>query len=456
MIPSLTDDCVNCLFQSKLTSKNLSSEKDGVDKTTASSNHTSSWGSSYHDMPYDSDRKEKFKMVLGKSKKDGQDHLSKSTQQQIGVSLDAAAAILQAVTRGIKNPKIDILSNDINHGLSSEGGPASSFQSLISSQPHSCSQKLDPNEGPSVSVSVPVAKAIANTAALAAASEADSSEAHLTKEQKLKAERLKRAKMFAAIIKSGSAPLKTESVCSLSVEPPESGFSSLGRFGGETSNIVVKEREGSSVPVDENTFNQTEKLDRRHSDSEHNSDRRSRRKYRSRSKKYEEKEDDDDDDDDHDDKDDKEEDEKEEQRDHKRSRKKHRSHYRSSHHSRDKHKHRKRHSSSKDQESRHRHKRKHEHDHSNDEHRRHKKWSKKSHSEREVDLEEGEISTKSSDQSKAVSVGGESGVRSREASVGVSNTNTRQDGRSPSQPLQITEVSDDLRAKIRAMLLATL
>ena len=443
----VSDAFIVCGFQSKLTGKNLNSEKDGLDKRTASSNDAASLGSSYYDMPYDSDRKEKFKMVLGKSRKDGQDHPSKPTQQQIGVSLDTAAAILQAATRGIKNPNFDILprtsSNGISHGLSSEGGQASSFQSRFSSQPHSSSQKSDPNEGPSVSV--PVAKAIANTAALAAASEADSSEAHLTKEQKLKAERLKRAKMFAAIIKGGAGPLKTETVRSLSVEPPESGVSGLGELGGDALNLASKEREGSSVPVDVDTSGKTEKPEREHSDTEHN-ERRSRRKYRSRSKKLEEEEEEDDDDDDDNYGDDgKEEDEKEDRRDRKHSRKKHRSHH-SSHRSRDRHKHRKRHSSSKDRESRHRHK----HEYSDDEHRDRRKRSKKSNSEREADLEEGEISTKSSDQSK-VSVG--EGA-SREASVDLSNSH--QDPRPPSQPSDTTQVSDDLRAKIRAMLLATL
>ena len=64
---------------------------------------------------------------------------------------------------------------------------------------------------------VPVAKAIAKTATLEAANEADSSEAPLTKEQKLKAERLRRAKMFVSMLKNGAAPSKTEPLCSLSV-----------------------------------------------------------------------------------------------------------------------------------------------------------------------------------------------------------------------------------------------
>ena len=448
---------LSVVFQSKLTGKNLGSEKDVVDNKIAPSL------GSYHDMPYDdSDRKEKFKMVLGRSKKDGQDHPStKVTQQQVGVSADAAAAILQAATRGIKNPNFDFLpkrSSSNNHGLSSEGGRASSFQSLLSSQPRSSSQKSDPNGGgPATTVSVPAAKAIANTAALAAASEADSSEAHLTKEQKLKAERLKRAKMFSAMIKGGgppAAPLKTEPVRSFSVEPTESGVSGFGGSAGEALNLASKEREGSSVPVDVDTFDKTEKLEKKHSDTEHN-ELRSRRKYRSRSKK-----DDEEDDDEEEEEEEEENDEKEGKRDHKQHyRKKHhrsRSHH-SSHSSRDDrhHKHRKRHSSSsKDRESQHHHK----HEYSDDEHRRdnRRKRSKKSHSEKRevVDLEEGEISTKSSDQSKAASVGE---VASREASMDLSNS--QQVPKSPSQPSETTtttQVSDDLRAKIRAMLLATL
>ena len=57
------------------------------------------------------------------------------------------------------------------------------------------------------------------------ASEADSSEANLTTEQKLKDERLKRAKMFAAMIKGGAAPVKNEPLRRLSVEPSEPGLS---------------------------------------------------------------------------------------------------------------------------------------------------------------------------------------------------------------------------------------
>lgn len=494
----------------------------GIDRKTGPSKEgdTCSSRSADPDVPYEYDRKEKFKMVIGKSKKDGQDPPVKANQSQVGVSADAAAAILKAVTRGIKNPTLEIFPrpslSGIGQGPSDEGGYSSSFGSLHTSQRQSSIKKVDENGEPSVSV--PMAKAIAETAALAAASEADSSEASLTREQKLKAERLKRAKMFAAMLKGGAAPLNTEPLRGLSVEPPGSGVSS----GSEGINLASKEREGSSVPFDVNTLDKNETSEIKISIDECN-ERRSKRSYRSRSKRHEEEEEEDDDELG------KEEEDKH-RRDHKHSRKKHRSH-RSSHHSKDRHKHRKRHSSSKDRESQRHNERdsyssdehqqsphqskynnsddehwpskrrkhhspfeserchsRHEHKHvssSDDEHRysrrrhrhsgsseddehshtrrRHKYRSapggennsnrssrhSKSYSKREVELEEGEICVKS-DQSKA----SESERASREASVDLSKS--YQHGRAPSQPSESTEVSDDLRAKIRAMLMATL
>ncbi|XP_031284508.1 splicing factor, suppressor of white-apricot homolog isoform X2 [Pistacia vera] len=480
--------------ESKLPGKGSSSDRHdstglGVDKKKAISKESDmlSLGS---DIPYDSDKKEKFKMVISKSKKDGQEQPSKVTQPNVGVTMDAAAAaaILQAATRGIRNPNLDILSktslNGSSQGPSSEGGQAS--------QPQSSKQLLDQKGKPSIPV--PVANAIAKSAAIAAASEADSSEASLTEEQKLKAERLKRAKVFAAMIKGKAAPSKDETLRGLSVEPPDSGFSGSG---AEFANLLGKEREGSSVPVDVDTFDKNENIEMK--DTGEDSERRSKRKYRSRSNRDVEEE---------------EEEEEKEENDHKRSKKK--QHYRrSSHHSRD----RKRHSSSKDRDSRHRHSRHrhkqhkssddesqqskdlqkrdsscdNEHHHSlsrhkhgcssDDEHhrRRHRskhkysssdeehrhrskghKHRKRSHSEREVDLEEGEIK---SDQSKASNIN----ARSRETSVDISKSyhasrepsvdlsKSNHDGRASSQPSNSTnEVPDDLRAKIRAMLMATL
>ncbi|CAK7324569.1 unnamed protein product [Dovyalis caffra] len=499
------------------------------------------------DIPYDCNRKEKFKMVIGKSKKDGQDPPSKATLPQVGVSVDAAAAaaILQAATKGVKNPHLEILSktsiNGINQGPSTESGRPSGSSTLLS-QSQSSIKKLDHGEP---GVSIPVASAIAQTAAIVAASEADSSEASLTREQKLKAERLKRAKMFATMIKNGAAPLRSESLRGLSAEPPESRLSTSGT---QIVNLADfgKEREGSLCQLDVNNFNKAEKSEKKESADGYN-EQRSKRRYRSRSKREGEEE--------------------EEIQDHKLSRKKKRSHH-CSHHSGDRHKRKRKHALSKDKDYQHRHKHnsiyddenehaqgsftdgehkqkhysssdyessghqhgckcssfdshlrhsRHRHKHdcsswhwherdisSNDGHRhsRHKhkhnsslddehkhsrhrnkhdnssnehfqrsehyhdhcsssddenqhqsksvKLGKKSLWEREADLEEGEILAKS-DQSKASE--GRDGA-SREASVDLSNSYN--DVRSSSRPSETTEVPDHLRAKIRAMLMATL
>ncbi|KAK3017403.1 hypothetical protein RJ639_006697, partial [Escallonia herrerae] len=522
----------------KITGKSFLSGKDrlvghGQDKRTsvAKGSDTSSLGS---DIPYDTDRKEKFKMVLGKSKKDGQEPPPKATQQQFGVWVDAAAAaaILQAATRGIKNPNLGFFSSTSidgnSHDHSSEGGQASSVGGF-SSQPESTIPKSE-NNGEYI-VPVPAVKAIAKTAALEVAGEADSSEAHLTREQQLKAERLKRAKMFVAMLKSGAAAPETEPLRGLSVEQQESGVSGSA---AETK-LIAKEREGSSAPTDIASLDSKEVSERKHSGDEFNN-RRSKRKYRSRSSKHVEDEKEDDDEEiehkqfrkkhrshrasfgddceeqdeeerndrhsrkkhrrrhsspevdeeqndevkrDHnyvrkkhqshrssrDDSDEEDLDERDvnyvrkkhrshrssrddsdeediDERDHRSLRKKHMSH-RSSRHSRDDHKHKKRYSSKERESQR-------KHDISSDEeHRRYSSRSEKhrkgSQLEKE-ELEEGEISSKNSDQSVGAGA-------SREASVDLSSL--YRDGRAPSQPSETTEVSDDLRAKVRAMLMAT-
>ncbi|XWS51837.1 hypothetical protein CRYUN_Cryun11dG0016800 [Craigia yunnanensis] len=441
--------------KSKLPGKGFISEKHdssglGVEKKAAPSRESDSVfvGS---DIPYDSDRKEKFKMVISKSKKDGQDPPSKATQPQIGVSVDAAAAaaILQAATRGIKNLNLEILSktslNVRSQAPSGEGGNVPRFGSLLFSQPQSSVQKPGQKGEPSVSGSV--ANAIAKTTAIAAANEADSSEECLTKEEKLKAERLKRAKMFAAVIKSGAAPLKTEPLRGLSAEPPESGVSGSGVEG---LSLFRKEREGSSVALDVNSSDKNEKHEKIYSGIDHN-ERRSKRKYRSRSKRHEE--------------DTRQEEEEEEEKGvderseysesdhyHSRHRRKRdsspdtenrRSRFGNEHNgsSDDEHQHsrhcRKHDRSSEEEDRRSRHQHKH-HSSSDDKygHRR-----KRSHSGREVELEEGEICAKS-DQSELCEGNG----ASREASVDISKPDA--EGRAPSLPSETTSVSDNLRAKI--------
>ncbi|OVA09773.1 SWAP/Surp [Macleaya cordata] len=494
-----------------------------------------------HDLPYDSEKKEKFKMVIGGPKKDTQDPPSKAAQQQFGVTVDAAAAaaILQAATRGLRNPKLDILpkkslddsspsisgegrpKNDAqgpppkpsqqqfgvtvdaaeaaailqaatrgprnpkldilpkkaldnsSPSLSNEGGPGSSFGSLSfssrarSSTPKPVSDLGEPSlsrpdhfsrsvvqsgkDGNKTSCGS-VAKAIAKTAAVAAATEADSSEACLTREQKQKAERLKRAKMFAAMIKGGAAPhLDAPSSC-LSAEPPDSVHSGLlgsghkassvdgpaqspdsaNFLGAEIKEFLSREREGSSVPADIDTSDKMDKAKNKESNDDYK-EKRSRKKHHSRSRRLEEDDDD------------------EGEREHRHSRKKHRSSHHSSHRDRDEHNHRKRHSSSKDTESRHRHK---HHSSSEDKHwhrRRSDRHRRGSHSDRKVESEDDEISTKLSDHSNSIRIDDSA---KRDATLDLLDDHPERSSPlvADSHPSENTEIPDDLRAKVRAML----
>ncbi|GAB2277766.1 hypothetical protein Dimus_012469 [Dionaea muscipula] len=471
--------------ESKKIHKSVNSQKDGSSwqvldkKTLGKESGFMSPVSAIEDLPLEYDRKEKFKMVIGKSKKDVLDQPSKGADEQHGVGVDAAAAgaILQAATRGIKNPNLAIFFKSPFNGsnqLAGSGvtGQASSFGNLQSFQPECSFQKKD---------------------------EENSSEAGMTREQKLKAERLKRAKMFAAMIKSGAAAApsgkeKEPLLRGLSAEPHGSGISASNK---DMTTQETNKVDGSLFPDDGNSEKSEKPEGKDSGDESGERQSRKRRHYRSRRNDDDNKEEEEDDD-----------------KERRHSRKKHRSH-RSSHQHRDrskdrhKHHHRKRHSSSKskeflrvrrhddvssdddDDERRHRH---HKHDDSSededkdnnrrknnsslkdekrhwkrsskhdvsredDDHRHHKlenstkddengherrhiKRRKRTHSEEGDELEEGEISVKSSDQSPP---SGAADGPAGEASVDdVSNAN------------QDTEVPDDLRAKIRAMLLATL
>ncbi|KAM3343265.1 protein starmaker isoform X1 [Capsicum galapagoense] len=532
---------------------------------------STSLGSAENDLPYVYDKKEKFKMVIGKSKKETQDSSARASQQEVEVGVDAAAAaaILQAATRGIKKPNLSIISgsskNGDSQGHSSDGAQASSFSNVPPRGPSIVGQKSDKRM--EHSVSIPKVKEIAKSAAAEAAGEADSSEAHLSKEQKLKAERLRRAKMFVALLKGGAAPAKRDSLGG-SVELQESAISgSLAetkvvtkeREGSAApAELTAREREGSTAPLNNNMSNENEISEMKNTVEEH--ERRARRKYRSRSgmhkdedeeeERHEEEEEEeqrsrkkrrssrkDDEEESGEARDDKrsrkkrrsrrqrhrdsenadgdEDDEDtrrsrkkhrrrhsspeddDEQRDaerhHKHGRKKHSSHrssrenrkddyegdhkhskkkrksHRSSHRSRDRHEHRTKDSSDDESDRSHRtsHRSKdrhklrtkdssddepeHNHKHassSDDEEQRYDRADKndKGTKERE-ELEEGEILAKVSDQSR----GSLGGSVSREASVHVSSSQQR----ASSQPSESTEISDDLRAKIRAMLMAT-
>ncbi|KAF9608813.1 hypothetical protein IFM89_011851 [Coptis chinensis] len=429
---------------------------------------TLSNGSASQDFPYDCERKEKFKMVISGVKKDTQEPPPKPSQQQRGVSVDAAAAILQAATRGVRNPKNESAMKTLDdsvQSISSEGRTSSLSDLSYTSQIRSSNSKSVSKDDAIVSVELSrsigesksscgirdlaVAKA-AKTTALATASEADSSEACLTIEKKRKAERLKRAKMFVAMVKSGVEPRVDDLLPHLSAGLPVSGCKAETNDGSlqvlhssdiyaGSVDILCREREGSSVPVNvDATSDQMEKYKKVDS-QDVNHGKRSRRKHHSRSR-VEDYED-------------------EEEEEEERSRKKHHSHH-LSHHSKDQHKHRRGHSYSKDRESRHSHK----YDNSSDDEQIHTHHSHKrmvSHSKRKVESED-ENSGKLPLESNTV---GSGKIDSREASLDLINdrweVSTPLVDR-PSAPLVDDGPSDDikvpheLRAKVRAMLMETM
>ncbi|XP_072967663.1 uncharacterized protein [Typha angustifolia] len=403
---------------------------------------------------YDPKRKEKFKMVIGGSKKDSDQRPTPA--QQCGVSTDEVAAIVLAATRGLSPANArSVLMEESGSGRapSEDGRPSVSFSSLqgwtsvskpasnneASTSINAMTNQLNKQET-SISDDVWIAKAIAKTAALAASREADSSEASLTKEQKLKAERLKRAKMFAAMIKS-SGPRVTELVSSANAtNGPVETSAGLTRSGGD-SDPLCKEREGSSVPFD------TEGLDRvkheKASEYDENKENKSRRKYRKRSVEQDEEED------------------SGESRKH--SRKKHRSDHSASH-IKDDQKHKKRHSSSKDKESRCHNK---QHSSSDDEYR-HKKSSRSRHRHRDNDHSGDEDRGTKSDRHRTKHHSRSKRRRGTQEEESASTldqsetlSNLHQELKNSgvaadAQPEAITDVPNDLRAKVRAMLLETM
>ncbi|KAK6149318.1 hypothetical protein DH2020_016843 [Rehmannia glutinosa] len=250
--------------ESKLNCKSSTPGKDdlpgrGMDKR-ASVLKENDFLSLASDMPLESDRKEKFKMVIGKSKKETHETESKEAQQECGIDAAATAALLQAATRGIKN----------------------SNSQTISTTSQSAHVHANGSEGGQHGTVAP------NTVASTVAVEADS-EAHLTKEQRLKAERLKRAKMFVAMLKSGEVPFTAGTSRGSSLEPLESGVS---MSAGEV-NLECKEREASLAPAGIDRPATGEKPERNYFGEEH-TERLSKRKYRSRSVVCEDDDEDDD------------------------------------------------------------------------------------------------------------------------------------------------------------------
>ncbi|XP_073312962.1 uncharacterized protein [Primulina huaijiensis] len=236
-------------------------------------NEFSSLDSDVGDIPPESDIKEKFKMVIGKPKKDVQESRSKGTEQECGVTVDAAAAaaILQAAIKGLNKSNLRISNaplnaqSDINH---SEGNRSTSPISLYSSQ----TENADRNGSHKVSTLAP------NTTLSTCLEASRDQEAQLTEEQKVKADRLKRAKMFVAMLKTGAVPLKNQASRESSADPLEFGASK----SANEINLTGKDGGGISAPTDAERTATVENLERIYFGEEHR-ERLARRRYRARS-----------------------------------------------------------------------------------------------------------------------------------------------------------------------------
>ncbi|KAL6615852.1 hypothetical protein ACP70R_038122 [Stipagrostis hirtigluma subsp. patula] len=290
------------------------------------------------------DQQGKGKWVIGEVKK----------EPPRKVTADEAAAIVMAATRGLGSANDSLALKQMRDNVHSRGSndQSSSFGSFSSLQEPDAPSKHTSNSGPDTSLTTSgqpkkegvgiidddwIANTIAKAAAVAASKEADSSEASMTKEQKLKAERLRRAKMFAAIIKSGGNKMNDlAAAAGPNMEPVKASSADTDILTPDLQPLA-KEREGSSAPFEREGSNATKQ--EKDSDDEQNRVRKYRKKHHLES--------------------DEEKDDLEES--YKHSRKRHRSEH-SRGHSKDALKHK---SHSKDREPRHR---RHRHSSSEDEH----------------------------------------------------------------------------------------
>ncbi|GER32948.1 SWAP (Suppressor-of-White-APricot)/surpdomain-containing protein [Striga asiatica] len=251
--------------ESKLNCKSSSSGKEGLlgHRAIKEKDDFSSLGC---DMPLELDRKEKFSMVIGKSKKEIPEPESNEPQQEWRIDASSAAAILQAATRGINNSNFrssSIISSSAYVSNIKEGGqPGDSSNPLSSIRDNAVeNEKSAQSESHNVSVVAPGIGA--------------DPEALLTKEQKLKAERLQRAKRFVAMLKSGQVPSTTAGTSrGSSVEP-------LSKSTDEVNLDSKREEEGNFGSAHVDAPATSEKPERNYF-GEHN-ERPLNRKYRSRS-----------------------------------------------------------------------------------------------------------------------------------------------------------------------------
>ncbi|KAH7651013.1 hypothetical protein IHE45_20G028900 [Dioscorea alata] len=217
-------------------------------------------------------------MVIGAPKRDAHDQDSKPMKSS-GVTPDEAEAIVLAATRGASPANVFSNKHKNNLGVTSNGSFSSLNDNGLISKPVSTSDANNSgqlNSGQFHKIdSVDVVKAIAKSVVNAASYEGDSSEVSLSKEQKLKAERLKRAKIFAAMIKSGQEPM-TELI-----QAPTTTHSTLSEA---ESDPVLREREGSSVPSNCEISDVKRSSQRDSSVLDHDREHKHSRKKRSRSR----------------------------------------------------------------------------------------------------------------------------------------------------------------------------
>ncbi|RLM92312.1 uncharacterized protein C2845_PM08G22880 [Panicum miliaceum] len=244
------------------------------------------------------------KSSLGPSKKQLHDQQGKGIFHPVSgvkkdpprkVTVDEAAAIVMAATRGlgaandslntIKGRKGDVDIRGSNDHSSSFG----SFSSLLdqdapskrisnSEADTSLTRSGQPKkEGFGIIDDDWIANTIAKAAAVAASKEADSSEASMTKEQKLKAERLRRAKMFAAIVKSGGNKMNDMAAVSDPADEPSEATPADMKASELDRQPEAKEREGSSAPIEHDGSNVTKQ--EKDSDDEQNIVRKYRKKH---------------------------------------------------------------------------------------------------------------------------------------------------------------------------------
>ncbi|CAM0882265.1 unnamed protein product [Alopecurus aequalis] len=191
---------------------------------------------------YDKEGKGKFQLV--------NDGVKKEPPRK--VTADEAAAIVMSATRGLglANPQSKMLNDTSDIYRIQDPGAASKPASNSEAGNSSLTSSGQPNkEGIGIIDDDWIANTIAKAVAVAASKEADSSEASMTNEQKLKAERLRRARMFTAIIKGGGNKSDLVTTSDPVNESAKASPADLN-LPGPCIEPLATEREGSSVPFE--------------------------------------------------------------------------------------------------------------------------------------------------------------------------------------------------------------